>query len=84
MTDALETLMQAWAIPRMNARRFLVGAFSGNHGSIRVFEKTGFVRSRLFEDFAVVRGRKRDLQILRYDWVEESSESKTGLMAETT
>jgi len=50
----------------MNARNFLVGAFVGNHGSIRVFEKVGFVRLRIFEDFAVVRGKKRDLQILRY------------------
>jgi len=62
----------------MTAWHFLVGAFVGNHGSIKVFEKAGFARNaarlRIFEDSAVVRGKKRDLQILRYR-LEESAPS---------
>ncbi|KZT02496.1 uncharacterized protein LAESUDRAFT_730244 [Laetiporus sulphureus 93-53] len=42
MSAAFRTLMEAWAIPRMDVRHIRVEAFKGNVGSVRVFEKFGF------------------------------------------
>ncbi|KAF8973919.1 acyl-CoA N-acyltransferase [Flammula alnicola] len=56
MTDAVDTLVHDWAVPRMGVRRILTGAFVGNHGSVRVFEKNGFTLVRTIEDFSVVKG----------------------------
>ncbi|KAJ7765315.1 acyl-CoA N-acyltransferase, partial [Mycena metata] len=42
MSDAVQTVMQKWAIPRMGVRRMVVNALEGNIGSVRVFEKNGF------------------------------------------
>lgn len=43
MSAAVRTLIEGWMIPRMDARIIHVGAFTGNRGSVRVFEKNGFV-----------------------------------------
>ncbi|KDQ63163.1 hypothetical protein JAAARDRAFT_29169 [Jaapia argillacea MUCL 33604] len=42
MTVAVRTMIQDWAIPRMNAHRIRVSICKGNIGSVRVFEKNGF------------------------------------------
>lgn len=43
MTLAIGTLIEAWMKPRMGAREICADVFQGNHGSVRVFEKNGFV-----------------------------------------
>ncbi|RPD55856.1 hypothetical protein L227DRAFT_295216 [Lentinus tigrinus ALCF2SS1-6] len=42
MSCALRTLLEAWVVPRMGARRLRVETIIGNWGSIRVLEKLGF------------------------------------------
>ncbi len=42
MSCALRTLLEAWVVPRMGARRIRVETIIGNWGSIRVLEKLGF------------------------------------------
>ena len=42
MSAVVKTLMQEWAIPRMNVRFMIVSAYIGNRASLRVFEKNGF------------------------------------------
>ncbi|KAF9817994.1 hypothetical protein IEO21_03069 [Rhodonia placenta] len=49
MTMALRTLLSAWAILRMGVRRIRAEVFMGNIGSVRVFEKNGFVLDRTLE-----------------------------------
>jgi len=43
MTAVVRTIIEQWAIPRMNAHKIKVSALTGNRGSVRVFEKCGFV-----------------------------------------
>lgn len=50
MTDAIDTLLNEWAIPRMNVHKILVGTFTGNKGSVRVFEKNGFTLTRTIDN----------------------------------
>jgi RimJ/RimL family protein N-acetyltransferase len=42
MSDAFQTLLRQWAIPRMDVRRMVVTTLKGNKGSVGVFEKNGF------------------------------------------
>ncbi|KAJ7508528.1 GNAT domain-containing protein [Mycena galericulata] len=44
MSDAFQTLLHQWGIPRMGVRRMVVSTLAGNTGSVRVFEKNGFSR----------------------------------------
>ncbi|CAK5263893.1 unnamed protein product, partial [Mycena citricolor] len=68
MTAALSALLAAWFVPRMNVRKMHVCVFLGNAGSVRVLEKLGFVLSATVEDFLLVRGEKRGLQVLDWDY----------------
>ncbi|KAI0275299.1 hypothetical protein BC834DRAFT_965699 [Gloeopeniophorella convolvens] len=43
MTAVIGVLMNSWGIPRMNIHCSRPSAFDGNTGSLRVFEKNGFV-----------------------------------------
>lgn len=45
MGTALGTLIKSWFIPRMNGHTMETYAFTGNRGSLRVFEKNGYVES---------------------------------------
>ncbi|KAH9486387.1 hypothetical protein JR316_0000451 [Psilocybe cubensis] len=74
MTDAINTLLHDWAIPRMNVHRIICSAFLGNRGSVRVFEKNGFVMTRTIQEHAVVRGELRGSHILEWT-MEESKKS---------
>ncbi|KAF4573300.1 hypothetical protein EYR40_003619 [Pleurotus pulmonarius] len=66
MTDALDTLVHDWAIPRMKARQITVTAFKGNIGSVRVFEKLGFTLRETVDDFKDVKGRIRGFHVLEW------------------
>ncbi|KAI0308335.1 GNAT domain-containing protein [Multifurca ochricompacta] len=50
MTAVIGTLMKAWWIPRMKIRCVRPSVFEGNGGSIRVFEKNGFVLWKTVRD----------------------------------
>ncbi|KIJ38427.1 hypothetical protein M422DRAFT_104847, partial [Sphaerobolus stellatus SS14] len=43
MSLTIKTLLDQWIIPRMGAKKINATAFNGNIGSVRVFEKNGFV-----------------------------------------
>ena len=43
MTVALATLIKEWMVPRMGVHLIRGETFEGNVGSVRVFEKNGFV-----------------------------------------
>ncbi|KDR85588.1 hypothetical protein GALMADRAFT_218684 [Galerina marginata CBS 339.88] len=73
MTDAIDTLLHDWAIPRMNVRHVLVGAFIGNHGSVRVFEKNGFNMARTIEEYSIVRGKMRGMHVLEWKLVNDGN-----------
>ena len=46
MTAAIGTIIKDWMIPRMGVRHIIVDPYVGNQGSVRVFEKNGFVLER--------------------------------------
>ena len=54
MTDAVDTVLRNWAIPRMNVRHMLVARF--NVGSVRVFLRNGFQMKATYEDHYEVKG----------------------------
>ncbi|KAJ6498445.1 acyl-CoA N-acyltransferase [Mycena vitilis] len=66
MTVALATLLEKWAIPRMRVHHIHISVFMSNSGSIRVFEKNGFVRVDTLENCIEIRCEKRSLHVL--DW----------------
>ncbi|KAF7353946.1 N-acetyltransferase domain-containing protein [Mycena venus] len=66
MTVVLRTVLDKWAIPRMCMRHLHVSVFTGNNGSVRVFEKNGFVLVDTIENCIEIRGEKRSLHVL--DW----------------
>lgn len=66
MTMALATLLQRWAIPRMNVQHIRLAVFIGNHGSVRMFEKNGFSVVDTIENCLVVRGEARGLNVLEW------------------
>jgi len=78
MTAALKTVLEKWAIPRMGVRKVHVTAFKGNVGSVRVFEKNGFVMKETVEDCADIStskgGGKVGLHVL--DWSMPVTESE--------
>jgi len=43
MTTAVKTLLERWMVPRMGVKKIQVSTRKGNIGSVRVFEKNGFV-----------------------------------------
>ncbi|KAJ7642863.1 acyl-CoA N-acyltransferase [Mycena rosella] len=66
MTAVLRTFLDQWAIPRMGVRHLHVSVFTGNEGSVRVFEKTGFVLVDTLENCIEIRGEMRGLHVM--DW----------------
>ncbi|KAJ7929034.1 hypothetical protein B0H13DRAFT_2652569 [Mycena leptocephala] len=66
MSTVLAIVLEKWAIPRMHVHRMHVSVFVGNNGSVRVFEKNGFVLVDTLENCIEIRGEKRSLHVL--DW----------------
>ena len=64
MTDALDTIMHEWAIPRMGVRHILVDVFDENEASTKVFLKNGFRLIATYDDHLEIKGTKRGLRIL--------------------
>lgn len=67
MTDALQTLLWEWAVPRMGVRYILSSAFEGNEGSVGVFRKNGFVQTRMIEKHIQTRGQWRNLNVMEWN-----------------
>ncbi|KAH6916637.1 GNAT domain-containing protein [Coprinopsis sp. MPI-PUGE-AT-0042] len=66
MSDTVQTVLQDWIIPRMNAQKVLGEAFTDNVGSIRVFEKNGFKTTTIKENAQNVRGVMKGLHTLTW------------------
>jgi RimJ/RimL family protein N-acetyltransferase len=79
MTDAVGTLLWRWAIPRMGVRRVLATTFGGNHGSVRVLQKNGFVLTKRLESYLEIKGKIRDLLLWEwnFDAVEKQQSAST-------
>ncbi|KAJ6548134.1 acyl-CoA N-acyltransferase [Mycena vulgaris] len=69
MTAVLRTVLDKWAIPRMRVRHMHISVFTGNSGSIRVFEKNGFVLVDTLENCIEIRGEMRGLHVLDWHYV---------------
>lgn len=66
MTDVVDTILHDWAVPRMGARRVIVGAFEENVGSARVFEKNGFRTLRIIPNYLEVEGEWRNIRVMEW------------------
>ncbi|KAJ7606781.1 acyl-CoA N-acyltransferase [Mycena polygramma] len=66
MSDAVQTLLLQWGIPRMGVQRMVVSTLEGNKGSVRVFEKNGFKFRKTIDDAIDVRGTKRGVHVLEW------------------
>lgn len=51
MSLAIGTLIEQWMKPRMRARIICANVWTGNYGSVKVFEKNGFVLEKTLENF---------------------------------
>ncbi|KAF8509523.1 acyl-CoA N-acyltransferase [Hysterangium stoloniferum] len=49
MSAVIKILIEQWVIPSMGAKKITVSPFEGNHGSVRVFEKNGFVLEKVVD-----------------------------------
>lgn len=68
MTDAVNTVINDWAIPRMGARRIWVIVFKGNEGSVKVFLKNGFQVVNTYKEHVNLRGTVHDIHLLEWKY----------------
>jgi RimJ/RimL family protein N-acetyltransferase len=68
MTDAVDTVLHDWAIPRMNVRHILVAVFEGNVGSVKVFLKNGFKMKATYKDHIEVKGKIHTVHVLEWKY----------------
>lgn len=68
MTDAVDTVLHDWAIPRMNVRHILVTVFEGNEGSVKVFLKNGFQMKATYKDYVKAKGRIHGMHVLEWQY----------------
>lgn len=66
MTTAMATIINKWAVPYMGVRYMECVAFEGNVGSVRVFEKNGFVLKGLLKNSVEVRGEVKNEHVLEW------------------
>ncbi|KAJ7110372.1 acyl-CoA N-acyltransferase [Mycena crocata] len=66
MSDAFQTLLRQWGIPRMGVRRMVVTTLAGNTGSVKVFEKNGFRFRKTIDEALEVRGTMRGVHVLEW------------------
>ncbi|KAF6754327.1 hypothetical protein DFP72DRAFT_1010015 [Ephemerocybe angulata] len=65
-TDAINTVLHDWAIPRMGVRRLLAFPLEGNHGAVKLFLKSGFEFLFGCSDSSVLRGIRRRVNVLEW------------------
>ncbi|KAF9532082.1 acyl-CoA N-acyltransferase [Crepidotus variabilis] len=68
MSDAIQTIVYDWGVPKMNVRRMMIGAMVDNPASIKVFAKNDFKFWRRITDFdySPYWGRMRDVEF--HEW----------------
>ncbi|KAK7690816.1 hypothetical protein QCA50_005916 [Cerrena zonata] len=75
MTAAIRTIINDWMIPRMGVRCIIVDPYLGNRGSVRVFEKNGFVLESVTSKKIVTLGgdihEGQNVLIWRKEWCIE-------------
>ncbi|KAF8167485.1 hypothetical protein B0H34DRAFT_18902 [Crassisporium funariophilum] len=70
MSDAVDTVMHEWAIPRMNVRHMWVSAYTDNPGSVKVFLKNGFKIKGTYENLLEAKGKMRGLHLLEWSVID--------------
>ena len=68
MTDAVDTVLHDWAIPRMNVRHMLLTVFEGNEGSVKVFLRNGFKMKATYKDYKEVKRKIRSVHVLKWKY----------------
>ena len=66
MTDAVGTVIEKWAVERMQSRRIQAAVYPENIASQRVFTKNGFVEKWRVAAHSVVKGVARGLVMFEY------------------
>ncbi|KAF8973494.1 hypothetical protein BDZ97DRAFT_1900337 [Flammula alnicola] len=66
MSDAVDTVLHEWGIPRMKIRHMWVSAFTKNEGSVKVFLKNGFKMIKTIDTHFEVKGKMRGLHLLEW------------------
>ncbi|KAF9486333.1 hypothetical protein BDN70DRAFT_869824 [Pholiota conissans] len=66
MTDAVQTVLHEWAIPRMKVRHMWVSAYTSNDGSVKVFLKNGFKIIKTIENHHEAKGKMRGLHLMEW------------------
>ncbi|KAJ7249531.1 GNAT domain-containing protein [Mycena haematopus] len=66
MTAAVKTIITQFGIPWMNTRRIRSSAFVGNHGSLKVLLKNGFVMVDTLVQHVQVGEEKRTLHLMEW------------------
>jgi len=66
MSDVVGTLIHEWGVPRMGIRHIWAGTYTGNIGSVKVFQKNGFMMIYTNEIHAVAKGKMRGLNLLEW------------------
>ena len=70
MTDAVDTMLHEWAIPRMNVRHVMVGIFVGNEGSVKVFLRNGFKMITTIENYyKEIKGKMLRLHVMEWKYL---------------
>lgn len=70
MTDAVDTLLYDWAIPRMNVHHILLTVFEGNEGSVKLFLRNGFMMKATYQEYKEDKGKIRGAHVLEWDYHE--------------
>ncbi|KAF7971418.1 hypothetical protein HWV62_21280 [Athelia sp. TMB] len=73
MSAVFSTLLNYWAIPRLNAHILRVYTFTSNRASARVFEKNGFHLVKTIQDWKEVKGVMHGLNV--FEWRLSTSPS---------
>jgi RimJ/RimL family protein N-acetyltransferase len=66
MTAAVKTIITQFGIPWMKTKRIRSSAFDGNHGSLKVLLKNGFVMVDTLVDHVQVGEEKRTLHLMEW------------------
>jgi len=66
MTDAVDTLLHDWAIPRMNVCHILLSVFEGNEGSVKLFLRSGFRMKATYQEYKKDKGKIRGAHVLEW------------------
>ena len=64
MTDAVDTVLHDWAIPRMSVPHILVSTFEGSEDNVKAFLRNRFKTEATCKDYFEVKGKIRGVHVL--------------------